>query len=289
MENRQNELAIVGIFWDGYYDIWEDFLELKEKFWNNCPYPLYIVNQTKQLCYNKKYDVTVINAGEDAEYSRKVQVALEYIDAEYLLLVLEDFFFTCSLDGAVLDKYLEIMKNEDLYYLRMPLTEFRGSFRGSRFKDYESIINIGSSKEYTLSCQPSLWRKDFLKKCIGEGNYNAWVFEGIYAKSRMAHTSEFLSHCKIETSNALGLVHGALQGKMIPQTIDVIRNAGYEMKNKRPTLSVKYYESYEKKERLKAIIPYPMQKILKKYIRMNSILEKYDEEIKKQMCIMGIE
>ena len=31
-------LAIVGIFWDGYYDMWEDFLELKEKFWRDCPY-----------------------------------------------------------------------------------------------------------------------------------------------------------------------------------------------------------------------------------------------------------
>ena len=31
MEKVNNKIAVVGIFWDGYYDIWEDFLELKEK------------------------------------------------------------------------------------------------------------------------------------------------------------------------------------------------------------------------------------------------------------------
>ena len=46
---KRQDLAIVGIWYDGYYDIWEDFLELKEKFWKDCPYTMYIVNQTKEL------------------------------------------------------------------------------------------------------------------------------------------------------------------------------------------------------------------------------------------------
>lgn len=281
-------LAIVGIFWDGYYDIWEDFLELKSRFWKDCPYPLYIINQTRDLEYETKYDVTVLHAGSDAEYSKKVQTALHNIDADYFLLVLEDFFFTRTLEGSVLDKHIDLMQKEDLFYLRLPLKEFYSSFKGTKFKDYSTILNISSNSEYTLSCQPSIWEKNFLMKCIGNGNYNAWVFEGIYAKSRMAHSIEFLSHCKIETSNTLSFVHGALQGKMIPQTIDCIKRCGYKMKNQRPMLSASYYESYERKEKLKSLIPFSLLKVIKKIIRKGSVLTKYEDEVVRQMELMGI-
>ena len=281
-------LAIVGIFWDGYYDIWEDFLELKKKFWEDCPYPLYIVNQTRELEYETKYDVTVLHAGSDAEYSKKVQTALQNIDADYFLLVLEDFFFTRTLEGPVLNMQLDLMQKENLYYMRLPLKEFYSSFKGTKFKDYNNVLNIGANNEYTLSCQPSIWKKDFLMRCIGEGNFNAWVFEGIYAKSRMAHSLEFLSHCKIETSNTLSFVHGALQGKMIPQTMECINRCGYKMRNQRALLSASYYESYERKEKLKSLIPFSLLKLLKKIIRKESVLGKYDEEIDRQMKLMGI-
>lgn len=108
----RKDLAIVGIFWDGYYDMWEDFLELKEKFWKDCPYPLYIVNQAKNLNFQKKYDVTVIHAGESAEYSKKVQTALAQIDSDYFLLLLDDFFFSAEIQGAVFDETISFMKSK---------------------------------------------------------------------------------------------------------------------------------------------------------------------------------
>jgi len=46
-------LCIVGIFFDGYYDIWEDFLELFNRNWPDCPYPVYIVDGTKNLDFQR--------------------------------------------------------------------------------------------------------------------------------------------------------------------------------------------------------------------------------------------
>lgn len=288
MESKRQELAIVGIFWDGYYDIWEDFLELKERFWKDCPYPLYIVNQTKDLSYTKKYDVTVINAGEDAEYSKKVRCAIENIDADYYLLLLDDFFFTKHLEGPVLDDRIQFMKDNRLNYYSMPLPEFLDECNGSSFNGHSHIQNIETSKEYTLSCQPAIWERNFLKKSIGTGNYNAWVFEGIYAKSKMSHTKEFLKQCKIDVGNVLGLIHGALQGKIIPPTIEALRQSGYVMKNNRAILSVSAYSAHERKARLKAYIPLFIQKIIKRLFRINSVTDKYNDDIVKQMNEMGL-
>jgi hypothetical protein len=67
------------------------FSELFSSHWPDCPYELYIVNNEKELDYEKKYKVKVLHAGKEAEYSRKVQTALSKIDADYYLLLLEDF------------------------------------------------------------------------------------------------------------------------------------------------------------------------------------------------------
>lgn len=285
---QNNKLAIVGIFWDGYYDIWEDFLELKTRFWSNCPYPLYIVNESKDLKFSKNYETMVLHAGDDALYSRKVQKALDEIEADYFLLLLEDFFFSKPLKDAVLNDILNIMNQHNLFYMRMPMKEFKGSSKGSKYKDFDTILNIETNSEYTVSCQPSIWKKDFLKKCIGNGNYNAWVFEGIYAMSRDAHTEQFLQYCKIESSNILGLVHGALQGKMLPKTVDIIRASGYELKNKREVMSLEENKANERKEWLKAILPLPIQNFIKHIKKNNSVLEKYTAEIKAQMNLMEL-
>lgn len=288
MEKSNNKVAIVGIFWDGYYDIWEDFLELKEKFWKECPYPLYIVNESKDLNFSKNYEVTVIHAGDDALYSRKVQKALDVIEADYFLLLLEDFFFSKPIDKGVLNDVLCIISKHNLSYMRMPMAEFKGSIKGSKYNGYDTIHNIETNSEYTVSCQPSIWKKDFLRKCIGEGNYNAWVFEGIYAMSRYAHTQDFLQSCKIESNNILGLVHGALQGKMLPKTVDIIRAAGYELKNRREMMSLKDNIAHERKEWLQSILPLPLQKFLKRFKKSKPVLEKYTDEIKAQMSQMGL-
>lgn len=282
-------LAIVGIFFDGYYDIWEDFLELKEKFWKDCPYPLYIVNNDKELNYEKKYGVTVLHAGADAEFSKRVQTAVQNIEAERYLVLLEDFFFGKPLIGAVLDKYLDIMDEHKLSYISMPVNGFLHSATGPMFAGLKNMHSIETSREYTVSCQAAIWDREFLKECIGVGNYNAWVFEGIYCKSKKAHTKEFLDKCKIDDSNYLCLQHGALQSKMLPTTIAYYEELGYKMKNQRPILDEEAYQKHLRKIKIKTMIPAFIQRIIKCFVKTNSVIERYKEDISKQMDLMKLQ
>lgn len=282
---KRQDLAIVGIWYDGYYDIWEDFLELKEKFWKDCPYPMYIVNQTKELAYKKKYDVTVIHAGADAEYSRKIQTAIEQIDADYLLLVLEDFFFSRPVESKLLENVLNIVKENDLDYFSMPLSEFLPNKVGMPFKDYEGVYDFSPAFEYTLSAQPAIWNKKFLKRCVGSENYNAWVFEGVYIKSPKAHTEKFLSKCKVDKSNFLGFKHGALQGKMIPEIVRYYEGIGYKLKTKRPELPL----STVIKRKIRFSIPKSFITFLKKFIKNKSVASRYANEIDHQIQILNLD
>ena len=283
------KLAIVGVFYDGYYDLWEDFLECFERFWPNCPYKKYIINNVRELEYEKKYKVEVIHAGEDAEYSRKVQSAIKCIDADYYLLLLDDFFMGEMIYKDPLSDIIRFMKRENIDYYSMPLKEFQTNNGKKIYKDISYLRKILPKSEYTVSCQPAIWKRDFLKACIGEENYNAWVFEGIYTKSKLAHSECFLERLCVDQRNVLHLYHGALQGAIIPDTYEHFISIGYRFRSKRKILSNQQYQNHNKKVKLKEIVPVFIIKIIKKFLKTNSVIDRYKREINETMRKMGIE
>lgn len=285
------QLAIVGVFFDGYYDIWEDFLELFSRNWPDCPYPIYIVNGEKNLSYDKDYEVTVLHAGSNAEYSMKVQTTIKEIDADYYLLLLEDFFLEYPVKHNPLESILKSMVENNIYYLRMTLPEFLVLRKQDRYRKdaLTGFSVIPPTDEYTVTCQPSIWKRDFLSQCIGTGNYNAWIFEGMYTYSKTAHTDKFLSKCRVDFTNPLGLRHGAVQGKMLPNVYRDIKRTGYEFKNKREVLNEKQYRKHLQKQRIKSLIPNSFQSIIKKFHKSGSVIDKYRDDIISQMKLMGLD
>ncbi len=277
------KLAIVGTFYDGYYSIWEDFLELFSIYWPDCPYRLYIVNDSKELDFDKKYNVTIFHAGENAEYSQRVQTALEKIDAEYYLLLLEDFFIGEKVVNDPLSPILSFIIKNGLKYYRMPLREF------TPFNKKNKIEPITPQMEYTVSCQPSIWKKDFLSQCIGTEKYNAWIFEGVYSKAPAAHSEQFLKGCYIDYRNPLNIYHGALQSKLLNKTVEHFTNKGYKFKSKLPLISKCAERKHTIKKIFKLLCPNSVQKLIKKNISTTSVVERYDKDIDQLIIKMGLD
>lgn len=276
------KIAIVCIFFDGYSDLWKDFINLKSLFWNSCTYPMYIVNNSKEIEYSSEgSEIRVLHAGNDAEYSKKVQVALAEIDADYYLMLLDDFFFTKKLDGSILDSVVDYMKKNSLEYYEMPMPGFR-SLKVSRGK----IKSLVDRRGYTVSCMPAIWSKSFLKKCIGNGNYNAWIFEGIYANAEFADKNEFKQKCVIDYGNPLNLCHGALQGKILPSAKKKLRRCGYCITSPRPELSFVQASKYKLKTICRKLIPSRLLPVARKILHTSSIFDKYSTEIKMQISEM---
>ncbi len=283
-------LAIVGIFYDGYYDIWEDFLELFERNWPDCPYPLYIVDAEKKLSYAKEYRVTVLNAGCNAEYSKKVQMAIKDIDTDYLLLLLEDFFIYKPVDTKEFIKLFDLVKKKGIDYYCIPSTEFSGGAKQERESEagHPYMRKFNDKDDYTVSCQPAIWNKEFLKECIGRENYNAWIFEGVYAHAKESHTPEFLSKLRIDYRNPLNIRHGAVQGKILPEVYKDITDTGYVFRNKREILDYKSDKLHKIKQKLIGVLPENIKKLIKLTLPNVSVSEKYKEQTLEVMKKMNL-
>lgn len=277
------KLAVVGTFFDGYEDLWYDFIGLMKKNWSDCPYDFYIVDNVKELDKEKLngMDVKVVHAGEDAEYSKRIQAALREIDADYFLLLLEDFFIVEKVDNERIKNITDFIEREKIEYYTMPMPEFMSGKEKERYGDEANVFRIGVNKEYTISCQPSIWERKFLSLCVGEENYNAWIFEGIYARTQCVRNKEFLAKSVVDYGNPLNLRHGALQGKMLSPTVKAIEKCGYKLTSRRELLS----KNNELKHRLKEIAHTVIRKLhltkIVKKLKKDSVLDKFSEQIAK--------
>lgn len=229
-----NKMTVVFIGYDGYSDMWNDCINLFNKFWKDCPYKILFVNNEKQVEWD---NVTVLHAGKDAEWSKKVNLALENCDSKYICLLLEDFLVGKSIDINIIENTLNFMDEEDIRYYK--LTNMNRVFKNHDpiYKDFKFLHTIPQSDEYGISLQAAIWNKKFLKELLGDENYNAWKFEFARVKESVGKENIPQIGCVYDERNILNLQHGVIQSKYLPGTINYFKKIGIELNIEREIMS----------------------------------------------------
>ena len=236
------DMALVMIGFDPYKDVWNHFFELLNKFWIDNPFQVYLVNNEDP---GLEYDnVIVINCGKEAEWSRKVQIALKKIKQKYICLLLEDFFIKDYVDTEKVLKITRFIIENDIKYYK--LTSF-SKFRSPHYGNYSFLFTIPENMPYGISLQAAIWEKNFLSEKLGNGNYNAWVFE----KDRLdeeTNKDRPLDKCLYDDRNVLHIEHAIVQQKYLPSAIRRLKKIGYNIDLKeRGMMSKKQYFIYVNK------------------------------------------
>ena len=238
--NQNVSLLIIGF--DPYKDVWDHYFELLEKYWPDRP-KTYLA--TNVLIPDYK-NVTVIPAGADAEWSKKVNVALPGIDTDYVVLLLEDFFTTSPVSNQDLNELVDCMVKHKLNYCKL-LNQAK--IKGDVFDNKSYLRVIGDSEEYGISLQPAIWNKEFLLKTVGPENYNAWIFEFKQVKQKNQNRNGI--DCIADKRNVLKITHAVVQSKYLRRAVKVFEKQNYHIDTtQRPKLSKKENFMY----RLKCVV-----------------------------------
>ncbi len=255
MENTFKDIAIVVIGYDPYKDVWDHYFCLLNKYWPDRPQTYLVTN-----AITPKYDnVTVIPAGHDAEWSKKVQMAINNIDKKYFILLLEDFFATRPIDNNTVVELLNIISFNDIKYCKL-LNQSK--IKGLHFKENKNLHVIARDEEYGISLQPAIWNTQFLSQILGRDNYNAWIFE--FNQVREKNWNKDRIDSIADDRNVLQITHSIVQSKYLPSAIRKFRSQKYFIDTSdRPALS--FLENF--KYRTKCIVseysPQWSKKILK--------------------------
>lgn len=155
---------------DKFSDLWDAHTKLLNENWADRDIHTLLVSDKSNDKTLKRVDVCF--AGEGKELSERTAYALSYINTEYVIITLDDYFPIHVIDSKKIERLIDIMDEEGLDYIRM----FNAPNSNKKFKDYNNLYEISLKTEYDVNLYQSIWRKSFVEKTIGEP-MNAWQYE----------------------------------------------------------------------------------------------------------------
>ena len=221
-----NKLAILVLSCDNYHDLWDNFFNLKELFWPDCPYDTYLVTENYDY---RLQGVNVIKAG-NGNWSTRYRLALEKIDAYYICPFFDDYFICEMIDTSriaeilkyVIDNHVDFINMDDSFnnILRMPNLEIVNN----------NYAIIPQHIPYGVDTAASIWRKDYLVNTLGDGDYSAWQFE--LDRCNEAKTPEGIpGKILIDLRQSLNVskIPVVIQGKYYPLAIKDFKKRGFSI------------------------------------------------------------
>lgn len=245
---EKQKLALLVLSCDGYSDLWDDFFNLRDKYWADCPYRWYIVTESKDYY---REGVEVIKCGSNLNWAGRFRYAVKIIDSRYYGIFLEDYFITAKVDNNVIADLIDVMDNHFVTFLNTSDVFFNTIKMKDKQYFKEHLIIIPNNRLYGISTESAIWEKDFLLKKIGEDDYSAWQFE--IDRVNEAKSPEGLGGfnlCDDRMPFHVSINPVVIQGKIYPPARKFFKKQGYELLTKREDMTRKQVVLYDLKMRM---------------------------------------
>ncbi|OBQ30247.1 MAG: hypothetical protein AN483_06085 [Aphanizomenon flos-aquae MDT14a] len=163
------KLSILICSSDKYKSLWNLNFDFLEKYWSDCPYPVYLGTDS---LLSERSKTLVNRKGQYLSWSSCLLEWINQIDTEYVLLTLDDFIIRKKINQLQIENCLEfiIRKNIDSLRLVRRPKPFYPENENSLFGRYDMMM------PYLASLQASIWKKSSLLSLIKEGE-SIWEFE----------------------------------------------------------------------------------------------------------------
>lgn len=225
----QEQLAIIVLSCDKYNYAWDDFFNLRDKFWPDCPCKWYVVTETSDY---EREGVEVIKCGGNLNWTGRFKYAVETVNAKYVAVYLEDFFIDSRISSTIIAEEIRLMDEEGVSMINVG--DVFGWITGQRNKEYfhgdKNMIVIPKHLRYGISASLSIWRTSFLLDYLGGNDCSAWDFEMNGCK--MADSEEGLPGlllCDVRQPLHPSVVPVIVQGKLYPPCIKHFKKRGYNI------------------------------------------------------------
>ena len=158
------KMAILVLSCDKYSATWDNFFDLKDRFWPDCNFQCYLATDSKEYC---RPGVTVLHFGDCRMWSKCARIALAQIDAPYVSLFLEDAFIYKTIDNNIVNENVDFVEDNKVDFLTM---EKKRAFIPREQWNYfsNSIVKIPPHQRYGVETSAAIWNKQFLIKKLSE-------------------------------------------------------------------------------------------------------------------------
>ncbi|MBC7947576.1 MAG: hypothetical protein H7Y42_06830 [Chitinophagaceae bacterium] len=165
----KNSCAVLVPSYDSYADLWKPFFNLLAKYWSDCPYPVYLGANKLSL---DKEGVQMLHTDKGSDWTGGIIEMMQRIDAEYIILILEDFFLQNKISQSDVSYCLDFLARNNGHCIRMiQMPGPTGKIPGEKM-----VGEIAVGTTYRVSTQVAIWKKSSLLDLMRAGE-SIWQFE----------------------------------------------------------------------------------------------------------------
>jgi hypothetical protein len=219
LEDLADKIAIVVSSCDPFFDAWRPFAQFFQKFWGDCPFPVFLV--VNELNPRSSW-IRPIRVGPDRTWGRKLIKALRQIPRSHIIYFQEDYFLTSPVN--------EKLMAEDLAYaLENDVDSFSFRARANREPNFEFINErfgvVPVDSDGRTRCQATLWKRESLLSILREEE-SVWDFEA-RASGRTSHL-RILSYGTREGAPINYTMSAIVRGLWMPEALALCDKHGVE-------------------------------------------------------------
>lgn len=201
----KENLAVLISSCDKFSDLWREHVRLYHENWEGTPIRTFLVT-------DKETDVSldgieIIVAPAEYAFPQRIRYALQYIEADYVLLTLDDYFTIRTIKYDSLMYLVGRAKTEKIDYLML---YDRRKDKPRKFSSLDVLEKIDLHQKYAITLYPAIWHKDFLSKAAKE-NLSPWLFEVSLTKT----AREASANCYFSPAGTFRILDVVRKGKVL--------------------------------------------------------------------------
>lgn len=215
-----SSVAIVVSSCDAFFDAWRPFVFFFRKYWSDCPFPVYLINNRLRVRSNF---IQPLSVGRDQNWASNMIVALGSIHQPYILYFQEDYF----LNGPVRSDQLA----EDFgYAFENDAASFCFYARSQLEPNFEPLNDrfgiVPADSDGRTRLQVTLWKKEVLLAALRPGE-SAWNMEA--RASERTRDLLALSYLQRRDAPIPYLMSAIVRSLWMPQAIALCEEAGVKI------------------------------------------------------------
>lgn len=164
----KNNVAFLIVSCDHYSDLWNPFFKTFYKYWDDCPYQVYLASNYKKFDDNK---IKNISYGEDQPFSTNLINILNCVEEDYIILWFEDAFLTKKVNNNFVLNLIGDAISLDIDHLK--LTVDSPLYYGNK---NEIFGPIPKGVKYRSAIGMALYKRSTLDKLLIPGE-SAWELD----------------------------------------------------------------------------------------------------------------